>query len=150
MRNAYRILATIIAIEVVIQAMAMVFAVAGLGIWVDEGGVYDKAAFESEDLSFTGVGGFIVHGINGMMIIPLLGLALLIVSFFAQVPGGVKWAAIVLGAIVLQVLLGLFGHESAYVGLLHGLNAFVLLGSAGNAARLAKSAGAASPTTVPA
>ena len=59
MRNAYRILAIIIAVEVVIQAMAMVFAVAGLGIWVDEGGVLDKAAFESEDLSFTGVGGFI-------------------------------------------------------------------------------------------
>ena len=100
MRSAYRILAIIIAVEVVIQAMAMVFAVAGLGIWVDEGGVLDKAAFESEDLNFTGVVGFMVHGINGMMIIPLLGLALLVVSFFAKVPGGVKWAAIVLGAIV--------------------------------------------------
>ena len=51
MRNAYRILAIIIAVEVVIQAMAMVFAVAGLGIWVDEGGVLDKAAFESDDLA---------------------------------------------------------------------------------------------------
>ena len=50
MRSAYRILAIIIAVEVVIQAMAMVFAVAGLGIWVDEGGMLDKAAFESEDL----------------------------------------------------------------------------------------------------
>jgi hypothetical protein len=148
MRNAYRILATIIAVEVVIQAMAMVFAIAGLGIWVDEGGVYDKAAMEDEDITFTGVGGFIVHGINGMMIIPLLGLALLVVAFFAKVSGGVKWAAIVLGAIVLQVFLGLFGHESAYIGMLHGLNAFILLGSAGNAARLAKAAGAESPTTV--
>jgi hypothetical protein len=147
MRNAYRILAIIIAVEVVIQAMAMVFAVAGLGIWVDEGGVFDKAAFESDDLSFTGVGGFIVHGINGMMIIPLLGLALLIVSFFAKVPGGVKWAAIVLAAIVVQVLLGIFGHESAYIGALHGLNAFILMGSAGNAARLAKTADATTPST---
>ena len=113
MRNAYRILAIIIAVEVVIQAMAMVFAVAGLGIWVDDGGVLDKAAFESEDLSFTGVVGFMVHGINGMMIIPLLGLALLVVSFFAKVPGGVKWAAIVLGSIVVQVLAGIFGHDVA-------------------------------------
>ncbi len=148
MRNAYRILAIIIAVEVVIQAMAMVFAVAGLTIWVDEGGVFDKAAFESDDLSFTGVGGFIVHGINGMMIIPLLGLALLVISFFAKVPGGVKWAGIVLAAIVVQVMLGIFGHESAYVGALHGLNAFVLLGSAGMAARLAKSADVESPSTV--
>jgi hypothetical protein len=147
MRNAYRILAIIIAIEVVIQAMAMVFAVAGLGIWVDEGGVYDKAAMEDEDITFTGVAGFIIHGINGMMIIPLLGLALLIVSFFAKVPGGVKWAAIVLAAIVAQVLLGIFGHESAYIGALHGLNAFILMGSAGNAARLAKTADATTPST---
>ena len=147
MIKAYRILATIIAIEVVIQAMAMVFAVAGLGIWVDEGGVLDKAAFESDDLSFTGVGGFIIHGINGMMIIPLLGLALLILSFFAKVQGGVKWAGIVLGAIVVQVLLGVFGHESAYIGALHGLNAFILLGSAGMAARQAKAAEAGIPST---
>jgi hypothetical protein len=147
MRGAYRILAIIIAVEVVIQAMAMVFAVAGLGIWVDEGGVLDKAAFESDDLSFTGVGGFIVHGINGMMIIPLLGLALLVVSFVAKVPGGVKIAGLVLGAIVVQVLLGVFGHESAYIGLLHGLNAFILFGSAVYAARLARTAGAETPTT---
>ena len=97
--------------------------------------------------SFTGVGGFIVHGINGMMIIPLLGLALLVVSFFAKVPGGVKIAAIVLGAIVVQVLLGIFGHESAYIGVLHGLNAFILFGSAVYAARLARTAGVETPTT---
>jgi len=147
MIKAYRILATIVAVEVVIQAMAMVFAVAGLGIWVDEGGVYDKAAMEDDDLTFTGLGGFIVHGINGMMIIPLLGLALLILSFFAKFDGAVKWAAIVLGAIVVQVFLGVFGHESAYIGMLHGLNAFILLGSAGMAARQAKAAQTGTPST---
>ena len=47
---------------------------------------------EDEDLSFTGVAGFMVHGINGMMIIPLLGIALLVVSFFAKFDGAVKWA----------------------------------------------------------
>jgi uncharacterized membrane protein len=147
-RNAYRILAIIIAVEVVIQAMAIVFAVAGLDIWVDEGGVYDKAAMEDEDLSYTGVAGFIIHGINGMMVIPLLGLALLIVSFFAKVPGGVKWAGIVLAAIVVQALLGIFGRESAYVGALHGLNAFLLMAAAGTAARAAKTASVETPTSV--
>ena len=140
MRSAYRILAIIIAVEVVIQAMMIVFAVAGLGHWVDEGGTLDKAAFESEDLSFTGVAGFMVHGINGMMIIPLLGLALLVVSFFAKVPGGVKLAAIVLGSIVVQVFAGILGHDAPYIGMIHGLNAFILAGSAGMASRLAKSA----------
>ena len=38
MIKAYRILATIIAVDVVIQAMAIVFAVAGLTIWVSDGG----------------------------------------------------------------------------------------------------------------
>lgn len=145
MRNAYRILAIIICVEVVIQAMAMVFAVAGLGIWVEDGGVLDKAAFESDDLSFTGVGGFMLHGINGMMVIPLLGLVLLIVSFFAKLPGGIRIAAIVLAAIVVQVLLGIFGHSSAYIGALHGLNAFILFGSAMYAARLARTADEGAP-----
>ena len=126
MRKAYQVLAGLIALEVVIQAAAMVYAVAGLGIWVDEGGTLDKAAFESDDLAFTGFGGFILHGINGMMVIPLLGLLLLIVSFFAKVPGGVKWAAITLLLIVVQVALGLFGHETPYSGALHGVNALVL------------------------
>ena len=142
MRSTYRILAIIIVVEVVTQAMAMVFAAAGLGIGVDEGGVLDKAAFESDDLSFTGVGGVIVHGINGMMIIPLLGLALLVISLFAKVPAGVKVAAIVLATIVVQVLLGIFGHESASIGMLEGLNAFIVLSSAVYAARSARTAGA--------
>ena len=147
MLKAYRILATIIAIDVVIQAMAMVFAIAGLTIWVSDGGTLDKAALEDQDLDFTGVVGFPVHFINGTMVIPLLGLALLIVSFFAKVPGALKWAAIVLGAIVVQVFLGLFSHESAYFGLVHGLNAFLLLGSAIYAARLARTAATTTAST---
>ena len=59
-----------------------------------------------------------------------------------------KTAAIVLAAIVVQVLLGIFGHESAYIGALHGLNAFILLGSCRHAARLARTADVGTPTTV--
>ncbi|MGZ5416442.1 MAG: hypothetical protein ACXWDI_04625 [Nocardioides sp.] len=130
MKTAYKVLAYLIALEVVIQAAAMAFAVAGLAIWVDEGGVFDKAAFEDENLSFTGIAGFMVHGINGMMVIPLLALLLLIVSFFAKVPGGVKYAGIVLGLVVIQVALGLYGHETPYAGMLHGLNALILFTAA--------------------
>lgn len=145
MKSAYRVLAYIIAIEVVVQASMIAFAFAGLGIWVDkEGGVLDKAAMES-DLEFTGVIGFMVHGINGMMIIPLLALVLLIVSFFAKVPRGVQWALTVLGLVILQVTLGLFGHESAYFGMLHGINALALFTVALMAGRRVSS-GAASST----
>lgn len=138
MRAAYRVLAYLIALEVVIQAAAMVYAVAGLGIWVDrDGGVLDKAAFESEETLFPEIVGFMIHGMNGMMIIPLIALVFLIVSFFAKVPGGVKWAALVLLAVVIQVALGMFGHENAIFGLLHGVNALILFSLAFLAGRRA-------------
>jgi hypothetical protein len=130
MRTAYKVLAWLVALGVVVQAASMVWAVAGLGIWIDkEGGVFDKASAEAMfegDVTFTGVAGFMIHGMNGMMVIPALALILLIVSFFAKVPGGIAWAAYVLGAVVVQVALGLFGHENAIFGMLHGVNALIL------------------------
>ena len=47
MRTAYKVLAYIVAAEVAIQAMVMVWAIAGLGVWVDNGGVFDKSIMES-------------------------------------------------------------------------------------------------------
>ena len=46
MRTAYKVLAYLVAAEVAIQAMVMVWGIAGLGKWVDGGGVLDKAVFE--------------------------------------------------------------------------------------------------------
>lgn len=136
MRGAYRVLANLIAVLVVVQAAAIAYAVAGLGIWVEEGGVLDKAAMESDEAPFDEVVGFMVHGMNGMMLIPLIALALLIVAFFAKVPGGVAAAGVLLALIVLQVALGIFGHEIAISGLLHGINALIIFGGALHAARL--------------
>ncbi len=130
MRSAYRVLASLVAGLVVVQAFAIAWAVAGLGKWVQDGNTFDKAAFESDDTSFDGIVGFMIHGINGMMLIPLVALLLLIVSFFAKVPGGVKWAGLVLLFVVIQVALGLFGHEIPILGGLHGLNALILFGLA--------------------
>ena len=89
----------------------------GLGTWIQSGGVLDKAAMESETTEFTGVGGFMVHGINGQMIVPLIALLLLVVSFFAKVRGGVQLAAMVFGGVVVQVALGIFGHGLPVLGL---------------------------------
>ena len=58
-----------------------------------------------------------------------------------------KWAAIVLGSIVVQVFAGIFGHDAPYIGLVHGLNAFILAGSAGFAGRQAKAAETSVPAT---
>ena len=138
MRNVYRVLAGLVAIGVVVQAMAMVYAVAGLGKWVEDGGVLDKAAFESEDLSFRGAGGFALHGINGMMVIPLIALLLFISAFFARVPGGVRWAGLVLLLVLVQATLGLLGHELPAIGAVHGLNALLLFSAAVYTARRAR------------
>jgi hypothetical protein len=140
MKSVYRVLAYLVALEVVIQAAAIAYAVAGLGTWIQQGGVLDAAAMESETTEFTGVAGFMVHGLNGQMIVPLIALLLLIVSFFAKVPGGVLWAGLVLVTVVVQVLLGIFGHGAPVLGLLHGVVALVLFTLAVIAARRAEAA----------
>ncbi len=142
MRTAYRALASLVAFLVVVQAAAIAWAVSGLTSWVADGGTLDSAAMESEDSLFPEVAGFAVHGINGTVLVPLVALALLVVSFFARVPRGTAWAAGVLALVVVQVLLGMFSSALPLAGLLHGANALVLLGVASNAARRA-GAGAA-------
>ena len=138
MKSVYRVLAYLVALEVVIQAAAIAFALAGLGKWISEGGVLDAAAMESESIDFTGVVGFMIHGINGQMIVPLIALLLLISSFFAKIPGGVLWAGLVLLTVVVQVLLGIFGHGTPVLGMVHGAVAFVLFTFAVIAARKAE------------
>jgi len=137
MRMVYRVLAYLVALGVVVQAMSMVYAVAGLGKWIDKGGVLDKAVMESDASPFPEVAGFAIHGINGMMIMPIIALLLLIISFFARVLGGIAWAGLVLLLVAIQITLGLAGHSIPFLGALHGLNALLLLGASLNAARLA-------------
>jgi hypothetical protein len=96
---------------------------------VDDGAVFDKNS--------DGNWGHAVHGIVGMMIIPILALLLLIVSFFAGVAGGVKWAAIIFGLVVLQVLLAFLSFGAPVIGALHGANALAILGISGMASRRA-------------
>ena len=111
MRKTYRIVADIIAIDVVIQSMAMVFAIAGLFKWIDDGATLDKSVIEGwqdDPPTWTGSIGHFIHVMNGTFLIPLLGIILLIVSFFAAVKGAVKWAAIVAVSIIVQVLAGIF------------------------------------------
>lgn len=140
MKTAYRVLAYLVAAEVIVQAMAVVYAVAGLGKWVQDGGVFDKSLMESEGSPFPEVIGFMIHGLNGTMVIPALALILLIVSFFSRIPGSVKWAVLVLLLVVVQISLGLLGHDIPALGALHGLNALLLFTTALYTARRETSA----------
>lgn len=126
MRTAYKVLAYLVAAEVTVQAMVIVWFVSGLGKWVEGGGVLDKAAMESEGTPFPQVVGIMAHGINGFFVIPGLALLLLIISFFTKVRGAIKWAVVVFVLVIVQGQLGGLGHDFPWAGALHGLNALAL------------------------
>ncbi|MCW2706237.1 MAG: hypothetical protein JWM22_79 [Frankiales bacterium] len=137
MRKAYRWLSYLLAIEVIVQAMVIAYAFAGLGKWVDDGHTLTKKVWSSDSPDFTGSGGLAFHGINGLMVMPLLAIVLLIVSLFAKVDGGTRRAAVLLGVVVLQVVLGLALHGVPLIAPLHALLAFGILAMAGMAGQRA-------------
>jgi len=143
MKSVYRVLAYLVALGVLVQAGAIAYALTGLSAWIQQGGVLDKAAMENETTDFAGVGGFMIHGMNGTMVIPAIAVVLLVVSFFAQVRGGVQLAAAIVAMVVVQVSLGIFGHGVPALAWVHGILALVLFGAAVLAARRAERGSAA-------
>ena len=130
MKSVYRALAGLIAIGVLLQAMTVALGWFTALKDMDDGQVIDK----NTEFNF----GQSMHGLLGMMVIPALALLLLIVSFFARVDGGIKWALYVVGLVALQIALAFLAFFSApAIGALHGLNAFALLAVASVAARKA-------------
>ena len=153
MKTVYRVFGFLIAALVFVQAAAVAYGFFGLGKWVEGGGVVDKAAIESDTTSFPGLNGLVIHGLFGTMVIPIVALLFLISSFFAKIPGGITWALIVVGTVVVQVALGLFAHEIPALGILHGMVALALLGLALNSAQRvpkALAAKSAAPVETPA
>src|SRR5262245_2833294 len=129
MRSVYRVLAGLVALGVVVQAMAIALAWFTAIKDVDDGLVIDK--------NYDGNWGHSLHATNGMMVIPLLALLLLIVSFFAHVEGGIKWALYVVGLVALQIVLAFAAFGAPALGALHGLNALAILVVSAMAARRA-------------
>jgi hypothetical protein len=139
MRSTYRVLAGLVALCVVLQASFIAGGWFGAIKEMDDGAVFDK---DSE-----GNIGHGLHAIFGMYVIPLLAIA----SFFAKVPGGVRWALYVFGLVVLQFMLAFVAFSVPVIGALHGINAIVLLGVAGYASRrVGRPAAARASTEAPA
>jgi hypothetical protein len=134
MRATYLWLARLIALLIVVQAMTMIWAVAGLFNWITEkGGTLDAAVVKSWDETpptFDGAFGHFLHVTVGMNVIPVLALLLLIVAFFAKVSQGVAIAGAILVLVILQLLAGLNADHMPYLGLWHGLGAFLIFGAA--------------------
>ena len=134
MKQTYRVVSGLIALGVLVQAGAIAAGWFTALHDVDNGLVIDK---NYDGNAFHGI-----HGFVGFNIMPLLGLALLIVSFFAakSVPGARKWGGIVFGLILLQVALALFAFSVPALGALHGINALAVLGTAVRASMLTREA----------
>ena len=129
MRTAYRVLAFAIAALVAVQAAAVGYAVFAQLSWIENGGTLDKASIDSAP----GTSAYIFHALDGYVVL-LLSLALLIVSFFAKIPRGVRWAVIVLVCTVVQIALGTLSRILSAIGAVHGAVALVLFGLAVTAA----------------
>ncbi len=127
MKTAYRVFAYLIALCVVLQAAFIALGGFSMIKEVDDGLIVDK--------NYEANAGQGLHAFFGFNIIPLLALLFLIIAFFAKVAGGIKWAAIVFGVAILQVVLAILSFSVPAFGILHGPNALVLLGLSLYAAR---------------
>jgi hypothetical protein len=146
-KSTYRVLAYIIAIEVVIQAAAIAYAFFALGKWIDDGATLNKTLMDNPNATYPGTTGLAIHGLNGEMLMPLLVLALLVVSFFAKIPGGTKWAGYLLGLLVIQIGLAFAGHAAPAISPLHGINALILFSVAVMAGRRMSARAKVAPAT---
>ena len=147
MRSAYRVLAGLICGLVLVQAAAIAFGTFGILSFVEDGSTYTKSVAEDGGSDAGGIGQAI-HSF-GAIAIALVAIVLLVVSFFAKIDGGVKWAGIVFGTVVLQWVLAAVAFSAPVVGALHGINAFVIFGVAMTAMQRAKNVETTPVATVP-
>jgi hypothetical protein len=149
MKATYRVLAILVLVIVALQAAFIAMGVFGLGSYVEDGHDFTKSALDSNDSSVTGSIGFALHNF-GAIAIALIALVLLVVAFFAKIPGGVRWALFIVGDVILQWVLAFVSFGVWAVGALHALNAFVLFGLGMAAAAKARRAEAVPDNAAPA
>jgi len=127
MRATYRVLGHLIAGMVVVQAAAIALWVFGLLHWLTDGDGNTVTSQLAEDRleGVTGAMGITIHSF-GAIVVALLAIILLIVSFFAKIPGGVKWASFVFLAVLLQWIIAIVSFETPALGFLHGANALAI------------------------
>jgi hypothetical protein len=125
-KQAYRILNYLLSLEVLIQAAVIAWYAFGIYKYADDNGSISH--HQLEDGGFNGHAGAVIHAVNGFMIIPFIALVLLVVSFFAKIPGGVRLAVITFVLVVVQAfVLPELSAKAPAVGMLHGAVALAIL-----------------------
>ena len=127
MNSAFRMWASIVSLAIIIQVgLASYGAFNAVDKATDQGTIGKDAVSD----------GFGAHAGLGYIIF-LAALILLILAFLSRRAGGpprVKWSGAILGLIVVQILLAWAGGASAWLGVLHGMNALLVAGVAGSLA----------------
>jgi hypothetical protein len=127
LNSAFRIWASIVSLAIIVQV-----GLAGYGAFhaVDESD--DKGTIGKNAVS----DGFSAHSALGYIIF-LAALVLLIIALVTRRGGGagrVRWSGVLVGLIVVQILLAWAGGATAWLGILHGMNALAVAGVAGSLA----------------
>ena len=124
--KAYKGLAHAIAACVVLQAAWIAASGFRVAKTTDDGKSITEDNFQSW--------GVTLHS-TFALIIPILAIALLITTFVIKRPGATKWAGFVFGDVLLQWVLAIIAFGVPAIGVLHGVNAFVMIGLSEMAAR---------------
>jgi len=134
----YRVLGSLVALGVVVQAALIAYGIAGLSHWIyDDRNTATRATFEEHSgIDYGGKTGFELHGELGALWLPLLALAFLVVASVTRrsVEHGLRWAGIVLWLMVLQAVLGFATLAVPGLSVLHAVNALALFSAATYAA----------------
>src|SRR3954468_5872828 len=140
MNAAFRIWASLLSLAVIVQIGLAAYAGFHAVDVSDDKGSISKDGVEH---------GFNPHAGLGYVIV-LAGLVLLILAFLARRdPAGAarpKWAGILFGLLIVQVLLAWLGAAVAGLGVLHGMNALAVAGVAGSLAGREWATSRAAPT----
>lgn len=114
MRTAYKIVAHLISLAVVVQAAVVAWSMFEAISFLSRGIMLDGPPFAA-----------MLHGNIGMYVVPVLAIALVAIALFAH--AGLKWALLTLLAVVVQIGLAFAAFGAPWVGMLHGINAFGIL-----------------------
>ncbi len=142
MRKLYSVLAWTVFAGVVVQAAAIAFGFGGLAGYVSGGGLVDETVMESGG-GFTGDQAFAVHEMVGGILLPVVALAVAVVSFWVRAPRARRWAWGLFLLVVAQGEMGYAIDDLPYIGLVHGATALAVLLVAMHVARLPGRASAA-------
>jgi hypothetical protein len=144
--RVYLVLAGLVVVGLVVQAMALGAVVSGIAGYVSgsHAEVYDSMLSRPEEWAGAGIG-YPVHVLAGIFGLPLLALILLVAAPVTARRAGVVRAAVVLVAVLARGALTILGEHSPWAAAGFQLAGFAVLAAALWAGQLSLPAGAVFP-----